>query len=147
MLPRCPETTAGGGAGAGGRREVDGPPRASVPGGPPPAWKSLRLEACRQRWPSFQASWPLHADLTTTPTIPSPLPLQFLKWVAPSAGFLNAYACSDAFEASLTIIGDGNDADGKPIKVRATGGRRAAGQGLRDPLEWRSDIKGAGQIS
>lgn len=40
-----------------------------------------------------------------------------MKWVAPSAGYLNAYACSDVFEASLTIIGNGRDADGKPIKA------------------------------
>ncbi|KAL4420513.1 hypothetical protein ABPG75_010169 [Micractinium tetrahymenae] len=61
----------------------------------------------------------------------------FFKWVAPSAGYLNAYACSDVFEASMTVIGDGMDADGKPIKngVLACGGvfRNCADRNIKDP--------------
>ena len=46
--------------------------------------------------------------------LPAPCP-QFLRWTAPVDGFVIAYACSDVFQASLNVIGDGKDADGAPI--------------------------------
>jgi len=47
---------------------------------------------------------------------PPALPLpQYYRWTAPYAGFLTASACSDKFQASLTVYGNGVDADGKKI--------------------------------
>ncbi len=43
--------------------------------------------------------------------------MQYYKWTAPFDGYLTAYTCSDAFEAVLTVLGNGTDADGSPIVV------------------------------
>lgn len=52
------------------------------------------------------------------PHPPPPSPLQYYKWTAPAAGFATVYACSNKFLASLTVLGNGTDADGNPVVVR-----------------------------
>ena len=49
--------------------------------------------------------------LTTTALPPS----QLLKYTVPHDGTVNIQACSDEFQTTLTVIGNGEDADGLPI--------------------------------
>ena len=53
-------------------------------------------------------------------------------WTAPFAGFLTTYACSSSFGASLTVIGDGKDADGAPI-INGTLGCGGVFESCSDP--------------
>ena len=41
--------------------------------------------------------------------------VQYFKWTAPYDGDLTVYTCSNVFEASLTVLGNGTDADGLDI--------------------------------
>ncbi|PSC72081.1 hypothetical protein C2E20_4611 [Micractinium conductrix] len=61
----------------------------------------------------------------------------FYKWTAPFAGFLTAYVCSNDFLASLVVLGNGVDADGKRIVLGnlGCGGvyRSCTDRNLNDP--------------
>ena len=41
--------------------------------------------------------------------------MQYHKYTVPFDGTVVILACSDAFQATLTVIGNGEDADGLPI--------------------------------
>ena len=47
--------------------------------------------------------------------------MQFFKYTVPAEGYLTVQACSDVFDASVTVYGDGTDADGAPVSNSSLG--------------------------